>query len=89
MFRPLPASHSALYNLINTLIVLPALALFVLLTGLTGPARASLQFVEALYGGPVLDDAYNLALSPDGSNLYAVGYYSGTIAVYLRMDTYR
>lgn len=87
MFRPVPANHSALYHLINTLIVLPVLALFVLLTGLTSPARASLQFVEALYGGPVLDDAYNLAMSPDGNHLYAVGYFSSTIAVYARQGT--
>lgn len=86
MFRPVSANCQTIYNIFKTLIVLPALALFLLLTGLTGTARATLQFAGSVYGGPVLDDAYNLAMSPDGSHLYAVGYYSGTIAVYERQS---
>jgi 6-phosphogluconolactonase (cycloisomerase 2 family) len=45
---------------------------------------SALQFVEARYGGPVLDGACGLAASPDGNHLYAAGYYDGVIAVYNR-----
>jgi 6-phosphogluconolactonase (cycloisomerase 2 family) len=45
---------------------------------------SALQFVEARYGGPVLDGAYGLTASPDGNHLYAAGYYDGIIAVYRR-----
>ncbi|MGD8845581.1 MAG: beta-propeller fold lactonase family protein [Desulfobacteraceae bacterium] len=45
---------------------------------------SSLHFVEAQYGGPVLDGAYGLATSPDGRHLYAAGYYDGVIAAFSR-----
>lgn len=45
---------------------------------------SSLHFVEAQYGGPVLDGAYGVATSPDGNHLYAAGYYDGVIAVFSR-----
>jgi hypothetical protein len=51
---------------------------------LPGRSWSSLQFVEARYGGPVLDGAYGLAASPDGKHLYAAGYYDGVIAVFSR-----
>ena len=51
---------------------------------LPAPSRASLQFVEANYGGPILDDVTGLTGSPDGQNLYATGYWNGVIAVYGR-----
>lgn len=49
-----------------------------------GPGWSALQFVEAQYGGPVLDGAYGLAASPDDRHLYAAGYYNGIIAVFSR-----
>ncbi len=51
---------------------------------LPGRSWSSLQFVEARYGGPVLNGAYGLAASPDGKHLYAAGYYDGVIAVFSR-----
>lgn len=51
---------------------------------LPGQSWSSLQFVEAHYGGPVLDGACGLAVSPDGKHLYAAGYYDGVIAVFSR-----
>lgn len=51
---------------------------------LPGQSWSSLHFVEAQYGGPVLDGAYGLATSPDGNHLYAAGYYDGVIAVFSR-----
>lgn len=51
---------------------------------LPGQSWSSLHFVEAQYGGPVLDAAYGLATSPDGNHLYAAGYYDGVIAVFSR-----
>lgn len=51
---------------------------------LPGQSWSSLHFVEAQYGGPVLDGAYGLAASPDGNHLYAAGYYDGVIAVFSR-----
>lgn len=54
---------------------------------LPGPSWSSLHFVEAQYGGPVLDGAYGLATSPDGNHLYAAGYYDGVIAAFSRNST--
>ncbi|MGD9365928.1 MAG: beta-propeller fold lactonase family protein [Desulfobacteraceae bacterium] len=51
---------------------------------LPGQSWSSLHFVEAQYGGPVLDGACGLATSPDGNHLYAAGYYDGVIAVFSR-----
>lgn len=54
---------------------------------LPGPCWSALQFVQARYGGPVLDGAYCVATSPDGRHLYAAGYYDGVIAVFSRDST--
>ena len=48
------------------------------------PIQAAFQFVEAQYGGPILDEVTGLAGSPDGKHLYAAGYWNGVIAVYTR-----
>lgn len=52
--------------------------------GLPAPTQAAFQFVEANYGGPILDEVTGLAGSPDGKHLYAAGYWNGVIAVYTR-----
>jgi hypothetical protein len=67
------------------LVIWPGILLTAALLALpAGPALASMQFVEANYGGPILDDVTGLTVSPDGQNLYATGYWNGVIAVYGR-----
>ncbi len=60
------------------------LVTMVCIVAFAGTGHGAMQFVEAQYGGPVLDGAYNMATSPDGNHLYATGYYPGTIAHFER-----
>lgn len=59
-------------------------AVILFLGFIPAPAQAAFQFVEAQYGGPILDEVTGLAGSPDGRHLYAAGYWNGVIAVYTR-----
>jgi 6-phosphogluconolactonase (cycloisomerase 2 family) len=63
------------------------LAQFAVSIILAGQSWSAMHFVEAQYGGPVLDGAYGVTTSPDGRHLYVAGYYDGVIAVYSRDST--
>jgi len=60
------------------------IAILFLMIGSPSQVSAAMQFVEAQYGGPVLDGAYGIAASPDGAHIYAAGYNSGVIAHFER-----
>ena len=89
-FRPLPSAfHSEPFEFTERSQGrrewLPGLLMMAMLLILFPiPSWASMQFVEATYGGPILDDLTGLAGSPDGKHLYATGYWNGVIAVYGR-----